>query len=169
MVSLEWDAKKSTFRLRSSVLLEHSRESLFAFFSDAFQLQRITPDWLNFRILTPAPIIIQRGSLIDYQIRLHGIPIRWRSEIASWEPPYAFSDRQVNGPYRQWEHLHRFESLATGTLASDDVCYRVPGGRLMNWLLVEKDLIRIFEYRRQRMQELFPPPSPPTAWAGDVS
>ncbi len=160
MVHVEWDAEDRLFRLRSSVLLEHSPESLFAFFSDAFQLQRITPDWLNFRVLTSAPIIIQQGSLIDYRIRLHGIPIRWRSEISSWEPPYAFLDRQVSGPYRLWEHLHTFESAGTGTLAIDDVCYRVPGGRLINWLLVEKDLIRIFEYRRRRMLELFPPSSP---------
>ena len=156
MLKIEWDRRERAYRLRCAVLLPNSQETLFAFFSDAFQLQRITPDWLNFQILTPAPIILRQGSLIDYQIRLHGIPIRWRTEISSWEPPFAFTDRQVRGPYLLWEHLHRFESTPSGTLAIDDVCYRVPGGRLLNWLFVENDLRRIFDYRQRRLLEFLP-------------
>lgn len=147
--------------LRSSVLLHRSREALFEFFSDAFQLETITPPWLNFRILTPPPIQICRGCLIDYSIRLRGIPIRWQTEISSWEPPFAFIDRQLRGPYQLWEHLHTFEETPEGTLARDEVHYRVFGGRLINWLLVEKDLRRIFEFRRTRLLELFSDPLTP--------
>lgn len=157
MVDIQWDAQEKCFILRSSVLLQHSRETLFEFFSDAFQLEQLTPPWLNFRIRTPAPIQICEGCLIDYSIRLHGIPIRWRTEISSWDPPYSFTDRQLKGPYLLWEHLHTFETVSEGTLASDEVRYRLFGGRLVNHLFVQRDLEKIFTYRRQRMQEIFPP------------
>ena len=157
MVSIRWDDEDRCFVLRSATVLTHSREALFEFFSDAFQLEQITPEWLNFRILSPAPIRIQVGCLIDYSIRLHGIPIRWRTEISSWDPPFSFTDRQLKGPYQLWEHLHTFETVPEGTLAIDEVRYRVPGGRLINRLFVQGDLQRIFEYREKRMLELFPP------------
>ena len=158
-VQIEWNREEKAFILRSSVVLEHSRETLFEFFSDAFQLEQLTPPWLNFRILTPAPIQIRTGCLIDYTIRLRGIPIRWKTEISSWDPPFSFTDRQLKGPYLLWEHLHTFETVPEGTLASDEVRYRVLGGRLINWLMVQKDLERIFTYRRERMLQLFPPQS----------
>ena len=159
MVTIDWNAQEKLFVLRSSVVLEHSPETLFEFFSDAFQLEQITPPWLNFKIRTPAPIDIRKGCLIDYSIRLRGIPIRWRTEISNWNPPFSFVDRQLKGPYLLWEHLHTFEQTPEGTLARDEVRYKVPGGRLINWLMVQNDLIRIFEFRRQRMLELFPPRS----------
>ena len=159
MVSIRWDDEDRCFVLRSSIVLTHSREALFEFFSDAFQLEQLTPPWLNFKILTPAPIDIRKGCLIDYSIRLRGIPIRWRTEISEWHPSFSFVDRQLRGPYLLWEHLHTFEQLPEGTLARDEVRYRVPGGRLMNWLLVKNDLIRIFEFRRTRMLAMFPPRS----------
>lgn len=158
-VQIEWNAEDRAFILRSSVVLEHSREALFEFFSDAFQLEQLTPPWLNFKILTPAPIKIQTGCLIDYTIRLRGIPIRWKTEISSWDPPFSFTDRQLKGPYLLWEHLHTFETVPEGTLASDEVRYRVFGGRIVNRLLVQRDLEKIFTYRRERMLELFPPRS----------
>ena len=156
MITIDWDADDRCYVLRCSVMLSHSRDEVFAFFSDAFQLEQITPAWLNFRIATPGPIELKRGSLIDYRIRLHGIRIGWQTEISSWEPPYSFTDRQVRGPYRLWEHLHTFEVVESGTLIMDSVRYRAIGGRLANWLIVEKDLRRIFEYRRRRILELFP-------------
>lgn len=159
MVTIDWNTGEKLFVLHSSVVLEHSPETLFEFFSDAFQLEQIPPPWLNFKIRTPAPIDIRKGCLIDYSIRLRGIPIRWRTEISNWNPPFSFVDRQLKGPYLLWEHLHTFEQTPEGTLARDEVRYRVPGGRLINWLMVQNDLIRIFEFRRQRMLELFPPRS----------
>jgi ligand-binding SRPBCC domain-containing protein len=156
MVSVQWDSLDRCFVLRASVLLQHSRETLFEFFSDAFQLEKITPAWLNFRILTPAPIQICQGCLIDYSIRLHGIPMRWQTEISAWDPPFSFTDRQVSGPYQLWEHLHTFETVSEGTLAVDEVRYRVLGGRLVNRWFVRKELQRIFEFRQKKMLELFP-------------
>ena len=157
MVNIRWDDEDRCFVLRSSIVLTHSREALFEFFSDAFQLEQITPDWLNFRILTPAPIQIRQGCLIDYSIRLRGLPIRWCTEISAWDPPFSFTDRQLKGPYQLWEHLHTFESVPEGTLATDEVSYRVFGGRLVNRFFVQRDLLRIFEYRERKMLELFPP------------
>ena len=156
MITIKWDAEDACYVLTCSVVLPRTRKEVFAFFSDAFQLEQITPDWLRFRILTPGPIELQEGSLIDYHIRLHGIPIAWQTEISAWDPPHAFTDRQLRGPYRLWEHLHTFEEVDGGTLTVDSVRYRAIGGRLAIWLVVEKDLRRIFEYRRQRMLELFP-------------
>jgi ligand-binding SRPBCC domain-containing protein len=154
-VQIQWDSEERLFILSSSVVLRHSREELFEFFSDAFQLEQLTPPWLNFRILTPAPIHIRTGCLIDYTIRLRGIPIQWQTEISSWDPPYSFTDRQIRGPYRLWEHLHTFETVPEGTLASDEVRYRVPGGRLINRLFVQRDLVKIFTYRQEKMLQLF--------------
>jgi ligand-binding SRPBCC domain-containing protein len=141
--------------MNTSVFLPHPREHIFNFFSDAVQLERITPKWVNFQILTPTPIHIQKGTLIDYKIRLRGIPMTWRTEISDWNPPFQFTDRQLRGPYLLWEHTHRFEEVDGGTLMTDEVHYRVPGGRLINWLLVQNDVNRIFIFRRQTMLELF--------------
>lgn len=160
MVTIDWNPEDRLFCLQSVVTLAHSPEALFEFFSDAFQLEQITPPWLNFKIQTPGPIDIRKGCLIDYSIRLRGIPIRWRTEISEWSPPCSFVDRQLKGPYLLWEHLHTFEKVAEGTVARDEVRYRVPGGRLINWLMVKRDLIRIFEFRRNKMLELFPARSP---------
>ena len=155
MIQIDWNSDDRCYELRCSVLLPQSRKRVFEFFSDAFQLEQITPPWLNFKILTPAPIDLKVGCLIDYQIGLHGIPIKWRTEISSWDPPYSFTDRQLRGPYKLWEHLHTFEEVDEGTVTTDCVRYKAIGGRFANWLMVERDLRRIFEYRRQRMLELF--------------
>ncbi|MFN8706778.1 MAG: SRPBCC family protein [Planctomyces sp.] len=151
-----YDSSCSVHVMRTSVILPRSRDEIFAFFSDAFQLQRLTPEWVNFGILTPAPILIREGCLIDYKLRIHGIPVRWRTEISSWNPPFAFTDRQLKGPYSLWEHRHIFEEVPGGTLMHDIVRYRSPGGRLLNWLFVENDVRRIFEFRALKMIELFP-------------
>ena len=156
MITIDWDAEDRCYVLTCRVLLPHPREKVFSFFSDAFQLGQITPAWLHFRVMTPAPVDLRKGCLIDYRIRLYGIPINWRTEISSWDPPHSFTDRQLRGPYRLWEHLHTFEAVEGGTITMDSVRYRPVGGRVANCLLVETDLRRIFEFRRRRMLELFP-------------
>jgi ligand-binding SRPBCC domain-containing protein len=155
MLNIDWDNDQRAWILRSSVTLPTSRDTLFSFFSDAFQLEQITPQWLNFRILTPPPIDIKTGTLIDYSLRLRGFPIRWRTEISSWDPPYSFIDRQLKGPYSLWEHLHTFDQVEGGTLVSDQVRYRVPGGALTHYLFVKSELLKIFSYRQQQMLKLF--------------
>ena len=148
--------KASTFV--SDLWLPQPLEEVFAFFADARNLQTITPAWLNFALVTPDPIQMSRGTLIDYRLRIHGIPIRWRSEITAWEPPHRFVDEQRRGPYRLWVHEHRFQARDGGTQVADNVRYAVPGGWLVNRLLVRRDVERIFQFRRQKLLELFPTP-----------
>ena len=148
--------RRGVYRLRTSLVLPAPIDEVFAFFSDAYKLERITPPWLRFEVWPPGPGETGPGCLIDYKLRLHGIPIRWRSEIATWEPPHRFVDRQVRGPYRLWHHEHVFEPRGSGTLCQDEVHYAVPGGRLIHWLLVKRDVRRIFEYRQEQLLALFP-------------
>ncbi|HET7428044.1 MAG TPA: SRPBCC family protein [Gaiellales bacterium] len=136
-------------------------QDVFPFFSDALNLEQITPPWLRFRVLTPGPIELGEGTLIDYRLALHGVPLRWHTRITGWDPPHRFSDEQISGPYRVWKHLHTFERLDGGrTLARDRVEYRIRGGRVLQALaqrvLVERDLRAIFAYRRRRLAEIFP-------------
>jgi ligand-binding SRPBCC domain-containing protein len=143
------------YRLQTTQILPAERERVFDFFSDAFQLETLTPKWLHFSVLTPPPIQIERGTLIAYRLRLHGIPIRWQSVISTWEPPFRFVDEQTRGPYRRWHHEHRFEAVDGGTLCRDIVDYDVHGGALINALVVRRDLLRIFRFRQDNLRELF--------------
>ena len=147
--------ERGTFVLHAEQWLPCSRPQLFEFFSDAFKLETLTPPLLRFQVCTPAPIVIQAGTLIDYRLRLHGIPIRWQSEISVWEPPVRFVDRQTRGPYRLWQHEHRFVEHEGGTQVIDHVVYRAPGGALVNRLFVVPDLRKIFGFRTQKLREIF--------------
>jgi ligand-binding SRPBCC domain-containing protein len=138
-------------------------ESIFDFFADAANLEAITPPWLHFRILTPLPVVMDSGTLIDYQLRLHWIPIHWRTKIAEWDPPHRFVDQQLQGPYRLWRHTHTFEPTPDGTLMTDTVEYSVPGGRLINRWFVEPDLNKIFAYRQQSLAKRLASSTPATA------
>lgn len=129
-------------------------DQVYSFFADAFKLELITPSMLRFRVLTPTPIVMQAGTIIDYQLKLHGIPLRWRSEITLWEPPHRFVDEQRRGPYRWWRHEHSFVDADGGTQARDRVEYAVRGGALINKLLVAPDLKKIFDYRKRKLGEL---------------
>ena len=142
-------------RVSSNVTLRRPPDEVFDFFSKAENLELLTPPWLHFSILTPRPIEMKLGAMIEYRIRLHGIPVRWVSEITGWEPPFWFEDTQVRGPYRKWVHRHSFEGTSEGTLAADEVWYRVPGGAVVNRLFVAGELKRIFDYRKAKLLELF--------------
>jgi ligand-binding SRPBCC domain-containing protein len=131
------------------------REEVFAFFADAFQLEAITPPWLNFRVFAPGPIEMKAGQLIDYRLRLRGWPIAWRTLISEWEPTRRFVDEQVRGPYRFWRHEHVFTEFESGTLVEDTVDYAVPGGGLAHWLVVRGDLLRIFQFRGRTLRRIF--------------
>ncbi len=144
------------FRFETQLWLPHRPESVFQFFSDAANLESITPDWLSFAILTPRPIDMRPGALIDYRLKLHGLPFHWRTEITVWEPPGRFVDEQRRGPYREWIHEHLFEECSGGTLVLDSVRYKVPGGRLASRLFVRPDVERIFAFRQKKLRELFP-------------
>lgn len=143
-----------TFPLHAEIDLPLPLEEVFAFFADAGNLQAITPPWLHFQILSPLPIEMRPGALIDYRIRLQGVPLRWRSEITAWEPPFRFVDEQVRGPYRLWHHEHTFRREGDNTRVVDHVRYAVWGGALIERLFVRGRLDQIFRHRHQRIAEL---------------
>jgi ligand-binding SRPBCC domain-containing protein len=143
--------------LETSLHLPLDRATVFAFFADAANLEAITPPELRFRITTPLPVAMQQDAIIDYRLSLRGIPFRWRTRIALWEPPYRFIDLQVRGPYALWEHTHTFDVAdGGGTLVRDRVRYRLPFGVLgqVALPLVRRDLTRIFGYREVRVRQL---------------
>ena len=135
----------------SELWLPAPRVDVFSFFADAHNLEAITPPWLNFRIVTPGPIQMRVGARIDYRLRVRGFPMRWQSEITGWEPSRRFVDEQRRGPYRRWVHTHAFADQDGGTLCQDRVEYAVPGGRLINWLIVRRDIGKIFAYRTEAL------------------
>jgi ligand-binding SRPBCC domain-containing protein len=146
-----------TYTLERTQLIGRPLDEVFAFFSDAGNLEAITPAFLNFHILTPRPTAMRPGTLIDYQIRLLGIPLKWRTQIETWEPPHGFSDVQLRGPYKLWHHTHEFVAVPEGTLMTDLVQYQMPLGplgRLVHALWTERTLARIFDYRFEKIEEL---------------
>lgn len=143
-------------RIHASIYLPLSPEKVFPFFYDVLNLQRITPRELDFRILTPLPIEMKKGAVVDYRLRLFGVPFNWRSEITHWEPPHKFVDEQVAGPYRQWAHTHNFYAEGGGTVIEDDVSYRLPcppWGEVA-YPLVRAQVRRIFSYRQRVIRQL---------------
>lgn len=144
-----------TVSFEAKLWLPKAREQIFAFFADPRNLDKLTPAWLRFEIVTPEPMEMRKGTRLDYKLRLHGIPIRWQSEIAGWEPPLRFVDRQTRGPYRLWIHEHNFISKHGGTIVEDRVEYATPGGGIVQKLLVAPDLRRIFSYRHKVLRNLF--------------
>lgn len=144
-------------RLERAQILRRPREEVFAFFADAANLQALTPPFLDFRILTPMPVDMVPGLLLDYRLSLFRIPFSWRTVIESYDPPHGFVDRQLKGPYRRWHHTHRFEEVPEGTLMIDWVEYEIPYGLLgsaAHEIFVRRTLDRIFDYRRRRIEEI---------------
>jgi ligand-binding SRPBCC domain-containing protein len=132
-------------------------EEVFSFFADTENLETITPAWLNFRILT-APQELRAGAHLDYRLKWHGVPLQWRTEILTWKPPFAFTDVQLRGPYRLWHHVHTFVVESNGTRMIDLVSYQLPLGAIgeaAHFLLVRRDLQRIFDFRRDVIESCF--------------
>ena len=140
---------------KSELWLPLPPEKLFPFFADAANLEMLTPPWLNFKIITPTPIAMREGTLIDYRLRVHGVPVRWRTRINVWQPPHRFVDEQLRGPYRQWIHEHTFEPQDGGTLARDVVRYSVPFDFLTHRWPVRPDVERIFAFRSVKLKDKF--------------
>jgi len=147
--------------LRQETVVPRPINEVFAFFADAENLERVTPSELRFRILTPLPIEMKAGTLIDYRLRLFGLPVAWRTLISAWSPPAGFVDEQIRGPYREWIHIHTFEDIPGGTVIRDEVRYRLPLGflGLPAQPLVRLQLHRIFAYRRRMTREILGGPA----------
>lgn len=146
------------YRLQRSLFIPRPREEVFAFFSDAFNLERITPAFLRFHILTPSPIAMQAGTLIDYELRLYGVRFQWQTRIEAFDPPSFFIDTQVRGPYRRWHHRHEFEDVLGGTQIRDQVEYKLPFGplgALAHALFVRRSIEQIFDYRNATIAQVF--------------
>jgi ligand-binding SRPBCC domain-containing protein len=146
-----------TYLLRRQQVIPRPVDEVFAFFSDACNLEVLTPLWMNFRVRTPTPIEMQAGVLIEYTIRWRGLPLRWLTEIEEWQPAHRFVDVQRNGPYRLWHHTHTFCKRSGGTEMEDVVQYALPLGligTIAHALFVRRDVHAIFDYRAQRIHEL---------------
>jgi ligand-binding SRPBCC domain-containing protein len=154
-MTITWGNEQGLATLETRLFLPRPAARVFDFFAQAANLETITPPWLNFHILTPQPIVMREGTRIDYRLRVHGLPLRWCSEITSWDPPRRFVDEQVRGPYRLWIHEHTFVEKRGGTEVRDRVRYAVPGGTLVDRLFVRRDVRRIFEHRARRLRQLF--------------
>jgi len=148
---------------RAELWLPLPPEELFPFFADAGNLDVITPPWLHFHLLSPRPVAMRAGALIDYRLRVRGLPLRWRTLIREWQPPHRFVDEQIRGPYRQWIHEHTFEPRAGGTLARDTVRYAVPCDGLVHRWFVRPDIERIFQFRAAALHRRFSTERPSTA------
>jgi len=133
-------------------ILPRPRDEVFAFFEDARNLEAITPPFLRFRVVTPGPIAMRAGALIEYRLSLFGAPFGWQTEIEIYEPTRRFVDRQLRGPYRVWRHTHEFEDVAGGTRMTDHVEYELPLGPLgdiAHALFVKRTVAKIFDYRAE--------------------
>ena len=151
---------KRPHQLARTQLVGRPLHDVFAFFSDAANLEALTPAFLRFRILTPMPIDMRAGAQLDYQLSLFGFPARWRTRITDWQPGQRFVDEQESGPYAFWRHTHEFEARGTSTLVRDVVDYREPLGPLgsvAHLLFVRRTLDRIFDFRRDAIGRLLDP------------
>jgi ligand-binding SRPBCC domain-containing protein len=149
-----------TYTFKAEQVVNAPLAQCFDFFSKAENLEKITPPLLHFHIITPLPIVLKKGALIDYKLKVHGVPMKWRTLIEEWQPNTKFVDTQLRGPYKLWHHTHEFESIDGGkkTLMHDTVNYALPFGflgRLVHPILVKPDIDKIFAHRRKVIEEMF--------------
>ena len=152
------DGDSTVEHLRCEDWFPRPLDQVFSFFADARNLEKITPDFLRFQVLRSSDHPIRRGTLIDYRLRLHGVPLTWRTRIDEWVPDSRFVDRQLRGPYKLWHHTHEFEAHNGGTLMRDHVRYQLPFGTLGKAVagkFVRRDVERIFRHRQLRTRAIF--------------
>jgi ligand-binding SRPBCC domain-containing protein len=144
--------------LEKTTQINKPLSEVFEFFSKAENLNKITPSEVYFKILTPLPIPMAKGTLIDYKIKLNGIAFKWKTEISEWNPPFKFADQQLSGPYTKWYHEHFFEEKNGVTIMTDKVTYLAKGwflAPLLHWLFVDKKVKQIFEFREIELLKIF--------------
>jgi len=146
------------YKISYNQLVPRPLEEVFAFFSRAENLEAITPEWLKFRVVSVMPEPVQKGTLIEYRLKLHGIPLHWTSQIVEWNPPHKFVDLQLQGPYKLWRHTHVFTAEGGNTRIHDEVLYSLPLGvlgRMAHTMLVSGDIKRIFTFRASAVRAHF--------------
>ena len=143
------------FEFHQEHWIDREIEAVFDFFSQAGNLKLLTPDFIGLELLNPEPIEMKEGTLIDYRMRIRGLPMRWQSRIDTWQPPYCFEDTQTKGPYRYWCHTHRFQPVNGGTQVFDTIRYRIWGGRLIDRWFVRPDIQKIFDFRTEQLKKIF--------------
>ena len=146
------------YLLEKHQFISKSKIEVFDFFKTPENLEQITPKNLNFRIITPSPILMEEGTLIEYQIKLFGIPLYWRTLIKEYNPPDNFRDLQLNGPYDTWDHTHIFKECKNGVMMVDRIKYSIPFGiigRLAHFIWVKAELRRIFNHRYKVIEQIF--------------
>ncbi len=151
-------APPSHFELKCEDWLPNPIEEVFPFFGDAYNLERITPEFLRFKVLSTSEREVKKGTLVNYRLRLHGIPFGWQTIIEEWEPGVRFIDRQLKGPFKLWHHTHEFESHDGGTLIRDHVRYDLPLGALGRFVagaFVRRDVEEIFRFRQEQTRVIF--------------
>lgn len=149
--------------LRRRTVVPGSLQEVFAFHTDPFNLESLTPPWLAFRVLHSTDRVVRLGTRITYGLGLHGIPMRWESRISEFEEGVSFADEMLSGPYRRWYHRHLFRQVDGGVEIEDVVEYALPFGpigRLVHKLVVRRQLQQIFDFRTLAIDRLFPAPSP---------
>jgi ligand-binding SRPBCC domain-containing protein len=146
------------YKISHAQLVPRPLQQVFSFFSRAENLEEITPEWLNFQVMSVEPEPIQNGTLIEYKLRLHGFPLHWTSQIVEWDPPHRFVDLQLQGPYKLWRHTHLFLVEGKNTRICDEVIYSLPLGplgQMAHSLFVRRDVEHIFAFRASAMRTRF--------------
>lgn len=146
------------YTLERRQVVPRTLDQVFPFFARPENLEPLTPAVLRFRFLTPTPIEMKEGALIDYALRIRGVPVHWRTLITHYDPPHGFVDQQLKGPYLMWHHTHTFREVAGGVEIGDTVRYVMPFGplgRLARALLVRRDLDAIFDFRARAIDRRF--------------
>ncbi|TDQ33445.1 SRPBCC family protein [Aureibacillus halotolerans] len=146
-----------THHLRASTEIQAPIDEVFQFFSAAENLEKITPPSLRFQIVTPLPIEMKKDTLIDYKLRINGVPANWTTRIPVWQPPFKFVDEQLKGPYKTWVHEHTFEEVGDKTIMMDHVAYELPFFPLgeIAYPFVHRQVRSIFSYRKKTIQQWF--------------
>jgi ligand-binding SRPBCC domain-containing protein len=145
------------YSLKRKQVVNKPPVEVFDFFSKPENLARITPSNMGFNTLTPSPIVMRTGTVIDYTIKILGFSVHWRTLISSFDPPRSFTDEQLKGPYSIWHHKHQFEKTENGTFIKDNVTYALPFGflgRIVHTLFVKRQLNHIFDYRFTVIKEI---------------
>jgi len=152
------ERERNGYRLKQRQTIDKNLETTFEFFSNPENLERLTPDRLQFNVLNCEPLPVTEGTTIQYKLKIWGIPARWTSVITKWDPPHEFRDVMERGPYSTWEHTHRFESDGDLTVVIDDVYYELPmgfAGRVLGGWIVEWDIGSIFRHRAEQLDTVF--------------